>query len=128
MTTKAETLDHWRGLTPNQDPYPHMESIPYKAKGSRYGACGIRIDGSPEFIDAVLSNLKSLIQGENDNTRLELSRNQVDGRGLNKSFDLQADHAEACYIRLHERGHEARIYNAIIRNVHERVQARMMEG
>lgn len=29
-------------------PLEHMRPIPYKAEGSRYGACGIRIDGTLE--------------------------------------------------------------------------------
>ena len=100
---KDEALKHWSGLTPH-DPLPHMKAIPYKAKGSRYGACGIRIDGTPEFINAVLSNLKPLIDGENNVTRLELSRQVVDGSGLGKLLPNAEDKAEVCYVRLHVRG------------------------
>ena len=81
-----------------------MAPIPYKATGSTYGACGVRIDGSPKFVDAVLSNLQSLLDGENNVTRLGLSRNPVDGKGLNKSFENRARGSEVCYIRLHVRG------------------------
>lgn len=109
MTTKAEALQDWQDLTPGQDPLEHMRPIPYKAEGSRYGACGIRIDGDPAFIDAVLSNLKPLIHGENQVTRLELARSEVKPTEINgqrRTFDLATGGAQVCYIRLHMRGHE----------------------
>ncbi len=103
---KADTLAHWKTLSP-VNPLPHMQPIAYKARGSRYGACGIRIDGTPEFIDAVLSQLKSLIDGENHVTRLELARSVVDGSGIGKELPNTAHSdrpAEVCYVRLHVRG------------------------
>ena len=105
---KSETLARWKEL-PETDPLRHMEPIPYKSRGSRYGACGIRIDGTPAFIDAVLSRLKSLIDGENHATRLELARNVVDGSGIGKQLDNACEGAECCYIRLHVRGGEGAI-------------------
>lgn len=108
---KSETLARWKGLEPT-NPLPHMEAIPYKARGSRYGACGIRIDGTPEFIDAVLSNLKSLIDGENHITRLELARAPVDGSGIGKQLPNAERAAECCYVRLHVRGREGAIASA----------------
>lgn len=42
---KADALTAWRGMGENEPILPHMAVIPYKATGSRYGACGIRIDG-----------------------------------------------------------------------------------
>lgn len=109
---KAETLTHWKAIPENMPILPHFEPIPYKAKGSTYGACGIRIDGNPQFIDAVLSRLKDLISGENHATRLTLARNAVATRleinGETKTFSNTADKAEVCYIRLHERGSEGK--------------------
>lgn len=102
MPTKHDAILHWRSIEPGQNPLPLMRPIAYQTRGSRYGACGIRIDGSPAFIDAVLSNLKPLLAGENMNTRLELSRNKVD-KGF-KELPNAADGAECCYIRLHVRG------------------------
>lgn len=106
---KADQMAAWAGLAPRQPIMPVMEAIPYKRSGSRYGACGIRIDGTPAFIDAVLSHLKEILAGENCETRLELARATVDGSGIGKSLPNTAgDDAECCYIRLHERGHEAK--------------------
>lgn len=104
---KSQALNHWQSLEANQPILPHFQPIPYKANGSRYGACGIRIDGSPEFVDAVLSRLKDLIDGENCVTRLELARSKVKPTKINgkaKAFELAEDGAEVCYVRLHKRG------------------------
>ena len=109
---KAEALAHWRNLQEGQDPLPVMRAIPYRAEGSSYGACGVRIDGNPAFVDAVLSCLKGLLAGENTVTRLELSRQPVDGNGFGKTFGKADADAEVCYIRLHERGREARMVAA----------------
>ena len=108
---KHETLNHWQSLPANQTMLDKMLAIPYKAKGSTYGTCGIRIDGTPEFIDAVLSNLKELLGGENNCYRLGLARNFVDGSKLGKAFENRENDAECCYIRLHERGREAQYMN-----------------
>ena len=109
--TKKETLAHWLTLEAGQEITPHFTPIAYKATGSTYGACGIRIDGNPAFIDAVLSRLQDLIAGENPETRLGLARNTVDGKGLDKEFLNKETGAEVCYIRLHERGSEAKMVN-----------------
>ena len=100
-------------MPPNQAILPHFRPIPYKAEGSRYGACGIRIDGTPAFIDAVLSHLQEVLDGENQITRLELSRAKVDGAKLGKAFHNAEDDAEVCYIRVHMRGREGAIMAGI---------------
>lgn len=115
-TPKDVALSEWRNLPPGQNPLPLMRPIPYKSAGSKYGCDGIRIDGSPAFVDSVLSLLKSLIDGENGITRLELSRRQVVPvtiKGDHKGFVNAVPDAEVCYIRLHERGREAQMCNAI---------------
>lgn len=115
---KKEAMEHWKSLEPNQNPLEHMQVIPYKSGGSKYGTCGIRVDGSPEFIDAVLSNLKPLLDGEGDETRLELARREVtptEVKGQVKGYANRVREAEVCYIRLHERGHEAKRMNKGIR-------------
>ena len=101
--TKAESLDHWRALSPGQNPLSHMAPIPYNTAGGRYGCDGIRIDGSPAFIDAVLSRLQSLLDGENCVTRLELARHAVKVQPGYKSGQNAGKGAEVCYVRLHMR-------------------------
>lgn len=113
MAKKKETLAAWRAMAENQPIVKHVRPVKYKAKGSRYGACGIRIDGTPAFVDAVLSHLKELLVCENGYTRLELARHEVDGSGIGKALPNAVMDAEVCYIRVHERGHEARMVNAV---------------
>ena len=113
---KAQALAHWETLEPNQDPLEHMTPLAYKAEGSSYGACGIRIDGNPQFVDAVLSCLKTLLDGENQVTRLALARNEVapvEINGERKTFHNADRGAEVCYVRLHMRGHEGAMVEAL---------------
>ena len=110
---KDEALQTWQSLPANLPILPHFTAIPYKATGSKYGACGIRIDGNPEFIRAVLSRLKDVIDGENHHTRLGFAWNPVDGSGIGKVLDNADTHAECCYIRLHVRGREGAMASSI---------------
>lgn len=112
-TKKSESLAAWAALPENQNPLVHMNPIPYKATGSRYGACGIRIDGNPEFINAVLSRLKPLLDGENNVTRLELARMEVNGEGLGKLLENKDAAAEVVYVRLHMRGREGAMASSV---------------
>jgi hypothetical protein len=113
---KAEALELWGALAPGQNPLKPMRPIPYKSEGTKYGACGIRIDGSPAFIDAVLSNLKPLLAGENHVTRLELARSPVKDTNpmSGKQYTNRATNAEVCYVRLHMRGHQGVIVSALM--------------
>lgn len=116
---KADALAKWRELDPQADPLPHFQPIPYKSRGSSYGACGVRIDGSPEFIDAVLGRLKCLIDAENCVTRLELTRQPVVAR-QGRPLDKAVDGAEVCYIRCHVRGEQGAAASAALdRHLHE---------
>jgi len=104
---KKQALEHWRTLEP-VDPAPAMQSIPYKTTGSKYGYSGIRIDGTREFIDAVLSNLKSITHHENGQTRLELNYTEV--------VDRESGYPTGnwvCYVRVHERGGQAQMMAAV---------------
>lgn len=102
MPKKAETLKAWREMQADAPILPHFLPIPYKAEGSKYGACGIRIDGTPAFVDAVLSHLKDVLDGENHVTRLELSRHEV-LTGFKACPNAAGSKAEVCYVRLHLR-------------------------
>lgn len=122
---KAEALAHWRNLPENQNPLAVMVPVPYKTVGSKYGTCGIRIDGTPEFIDAVLSRLKPLLDGENQITRLELTRQPVKPVGDKRPLNAVAN-AEVCYVRLHMRGQEGAIAAGVFRQ-HEEETKRYAE-
>lgn len=103
---KKEALRRWQNLTPDQPILPHFTPIAADARGSTYGACGIRISGNPEFIDAVLSRLKDLIAAEAGSTRLNLNRSQVKPTTVNNKTKQWANadtDAETCYIQIRER-------------------------
>lgn len=104
--TKAQALEHWRSLELGIS--VRMRAIPYKTTGSRYGYDGIRIDGSRQFIDSVLVRLKDIIEHEGIGTRLELNYTEIADR---ESGEATGDWC--CYVRVHERGHEAKHLNAV---------------
>ena len=110
--TKAEALNHWRNL-PNQG-LQMPDSIPYKHRGTTYGADGIRIEGTQQFIDSVLAQLKGLLHGENTDTRLALNYQQVESReGKPNVFAGNW----VCYVKVHERGSEAQMVNAFVSGI-----------
>lgn len=107
---KKEALRRWQNLTPDQHILPHFTPIAADARGSTFGACGIRISGNPEFIDAVLSRLKDLLAAEAGSTRLNLSRQPVKPVTINsgdsvvdKKWNNADTDAETCYIQIRER-------------------------
>lgn len=107
---KKEALRRWQNLEPDQPIIPHFTPIAADARGSTFGACGIRISGNPEFIDAVLSRLKDLLSFEAGSTRLSLSRQPVktvaitQGDAVVEKQWKNADaNAETCYIQVRER-------------------------
>lgn len=103
---KKELLEHWSKLPNNQPILPVMSVLPYKHEGKTFGLCGIRIDGSMEFIDAVLSRLQDLLDGENHVTRLQASLS--DCSKAEGDFN-KGNGGNVCYIRLAMRGREASI-------------------
>ena len=82
---KAQFLKHWNDLEPNQP--LKMRPIPYKHKGSTYAQDGLRITGSKENIDSVLSCLKPLLAAENGRTRLQVSYQQTTDRDTAQKID-----------------------------------------
>lgn len=114
--TKKESIERWRNLEAYQNPLRNMTPISRHAKGSRYGACSIRITGNPAFMDDVLSCLKPLLDGEAERTRLSVSINEVkptEIQGEVKTFSNAEPDAEVCYIQLHERGYKAQHVNTV---------------
>ena len=107
---KKDAIRRWQNLQPDQEILPHFTPIAADARGSTFGACGIRISGNPEFIDAVLSRIKDLLAAEAGSTRLNLSRQPVKAVSI-KSGDSVVDKkwnnadtdAETCYIQIRER-------------------------
>ena len=107
---KKEALTRWINLEENQEILPYFTPLAADAKGSTFGACGIRISGNPKFIDAVLSRLKDLLAAEAGSTRLSLSRQPVKPVSItsgdavvDKKWNNAEEDAETCYIQIRER-------------------------
>lgn len=97
---KEAMLAHWESLDP-VDPAESIRAIPYKLEGSKFGMDGIRIDGSRQFIDAVLSQLKGLLVWENAVARLGVNYTECTDR------ETKAPNGDwVCYVRVHQRGRE----------------------
>ena len=110
---KAQILEHWRGIKPDQK--ITITPVAYKHEGSTYNEDGIRITGSREFIDKVLSRLTDLLDYEGDSTRLQLNYQESKDRETGASIG-----SYNCYIQVHMRGGEAQMMNAFVRGIRER--------
>lgn len=102
---KKAFLDHWRGMKRRKKLV--VQPVPYKHEGSTFDQDGIRITGSRQFIDAILSRLTELLDYENGGTRLQLNYQQATDRKTGEPLD-----SWTCYIQVHERGDEAKAVNA----------------
>lgn len=103
---KKEILEHWRGMKKRRKMQPRV--VPYKHRGSTFDQDGIRITGTREFIDGVLSRLTELLEYENTETRLQVSYQQAKDKDSGRLLD-----SWTCYVQVHERGDEAKMVNAV---------------
>jgi len=104
---KKDALAVWRGLPDNQPLNP--DPIPYKHRGTTIDQDGIRICGTKEFITAVLSRLKPLLEHENTDTRLGIAWGEL----TDKETQQVIDGRYRCSIQVHERGAEAKHFNRL---------------
>ena len=98
--SKDEIMKSWRILNP-ATPIA-MKPISKDHVGSTYGEDGIRITGSPTFINSVLSKIKPLLNYETPNIKLVVSYretqspSQIERGNLKKSYVF--------YVQSKERG------------------------
>lgn len=104
---KREFLQHFAGIKPDQK--ISMCQVPYKHTGSTYLEDSIRLTGSKEFIESVLSRIKDLLDYENGFTRLSTVFQQT----TDKDSGILTDKWN-CYLQVHERGGEAQAMNAMV--------------
>ena len=97
---KSSLLQTWRKMEPVDNLLSVMTPLPPKHEGKTFGLDGVRIDGSKEFVFAVMSKLKDLIDGENQVTRLQLAMQNCDN--AEGEFN-KGNGGYVCYIRLHSR-------------------------
>lgn len=95
--SKHEMLARWKALPDRKRMKPRP--IPYGHRGSTIDEDGIRLCGSLEFIESVLSHLKPLMDFEGADTRLGLSCSELtdkeSGRRMSGRF--------RCAIQVHAR-------------------------
>lgn len=94
---KKPFLKHWASIRKNQKLSP--KPVRYTHEGSTYAEDGIRITGSRQFIDSVLSRLKDLLMYEGEETRLQAV--------YQRSLDRESGKALTsynCYVQVHDRG------------------------
>jgi hypothetical protein len=75
---KGEILQLWQSMKPNMP--LSMQPVPENHKGTRFNHDGIRVTGSPQFINTVMSRLKDLMQFEREGVRLDVEYRQVEAK------------------------------------------------
>ena len=93
---KAEILDMWHKLKPGLP--LHIDPIPAIKQGSRYNSDGLRITGTPTFINTVLSRFKDMLEYE-QNPYLKLD---VEYQEIMKDRDPQ-NPRYVCYLHVLQR-------------------------
>lgn len=73
---KSEVLQFWQNLPPHLP--ISMEPVPENHQGTRFRQDGLRITGSPNFINSIICRLKDIIHFENESTRLDVEYRQIE--------------------------------------------------
>lgn len=98
--SKDEIIKMWSSINP-ETPIS-IKPISKDHVGSTYGEDGVRITGSPQFINSILGKIKSLLNHETTTTKLVVSYretqspSQVERGNLKKSYVF--------YVQTKERG------------------------
>jgi len=98
--SKDEIIKMWQGI--NSEAPITIKPISRSHVGSTYGEDGLRITGSPQFINSILGKIKPLLNYETTNTKLVVSYretqspSQVERGNLKKSYVF--------YVQVKERG------------------------
>jgi hypothetical protein len=95
---KQEVIQHWQQLPPSL-PLANIRIIPTNHKGKTYSYDGLRITGSSNFINAVISRLKDLLSFEGQGTRLQVQYRQQ----VNTRTDMPVPHSYIFYAQVKER-------------------------
>jgi hypothetical protein len=102
--SKEDFIALWENIQPNQVINP--DPIAYKHEGSTIDEDGIRICGTIEFIQSVISNLTQMLRFDGRETRLSIACSQITDRYTGKVIKGKY----RCSIQVHERGRYAVIF------------------
>lgn len=74
---RADVVEFWKRLKPSLP--LQVEPIDPRHRGTRFHEDGLRITGSPEFINSILSRIKDFLQYEiNPGTKLDIEYRQIE--------------------------------------------------
>jgi hypothetical protein len=90
---KADVINHWKNLTSNLP--IKMDAVPEQHKGTRFRSDGLRITGSPQFINSVLSRIKDMADFEKSGDRLDVEYRQIQAKMSN---DSELDFVFYCHL------------------------------
>jgi hypothetical protein len=92
---RKDVVDFWQKLKPNLPLKLHP--IDPHHKGTRFHEDGLRITGSPEFINSILSRIKDFLGYEsNPGTKLDVEYRQIE----TKEGDLYNKPVYVCYVHV----------------------------
>lgn len=92
--SKDDVMKMWQNLRPTPI---MMKPVPQNQKGSRFHHDGLRITGSPSFINSVLSRVKEIMAYENSpSVRLDVEYREV------KAGSGGSEAGYVCYIHVEE--------------------------
>lgn len=92
---KADVVQFWQQLKPNMP--LAITPINPMHKGTRFREDGMRITGSPEFINSILSRIKDFIQYDtNPGTKLDVEYRQIETKG----GDIHNKPVFVCYVHV----------------------------
>lgn len=95
---RADIIRFWQSLQPNQLIQPAPVSKYHR--GTKFRQDGLRITGSPDFINGVLSRIKDMLQFEtNPGTKLDVEYRQIE----NKEGSPYQQPIYVCYIHVLQR-------------------------
>lgn len=95
---RQDVIKFWQSLHPNLP--IAVAAVPKHHTGTRFDSDGLRITGSAEFINSILSKLKEFLNYEqSDKTKLDVEYRQVQ----NKSGQINPKPIFACYIHVVEK-------------------------
>lgn len=91
---KAEVLDFWKSLKPNLP--LQMDPVSDGHEGTRFRQDGLRVTGSPQFINSVISRLKDMAEFESEFYRLDVEYRQIE----DKTVDADQNPEFVFYVHL----------------------------
>lgn len=75
---RADVIEHWKELQANMP--LAITPVSDEHKGTRFNTDGLRVTGSPAFINSVISRLKDFLAYENGGNKLDVEYRQVENK------------------------------------------------